>query len=47
MISYVKNSAYANNDEKQIPWMCDQSDYAVFVRSDLTAEPVLKAAATI
>lgn len=32
---------------KHTLWMCDQSDHAVFVRSDLKAEHVLKAAVTI
>jgi hypothetical protein len=47
LISYGKSSAYANEDGKHMLWMYDQSDHAVFVRSDLTAEHVLKAAATI
>jgi hypothetical protein len=42
-----KKLAYANNDGKHMLWMYDQSDHAVFVRSDLTAEYVPKAAATI
>jgi hypothetical protein len=33
-----KSSAYANDDGMNIHWMCDQSDHAVFVRSNLTAE---------
>jgi hypothetical protein len=47
LISYGKSSAYANDGGKHTLWMCDQSDHAVFVRSDLTAEHVLKAAVTI
>jgi hypothetical protein len=46
LISYGKSSAYANDNENTL-WMCDQSDHAVFVRSNLTAEHVPKAAATI
>jgi hypothetical protein len=46
LISYGKSSAYANDNENTL-WMCDQSDHAVFVRSNLTAEHVPKAAATL
>jgi hypothetical protein len=47
LISYGKSSACANDDGKHTLWMCDQSDHAVFLRSDLTAEHVPKAAATL
>jgi hypothetical protein len=38
LISDGKSSAYANDDGMNMLWMCDQSDHAVFVRSNLTAE---------
>ena len=40
----LKSSAYANDDGMNMLWMCDQSDYAVFARSNLMAEHVPKAA---